>query len=194
MPVLPRSNAATHASAAAGELVLRHLDAAYTLARWLLGNGQDAADAVHDAFLRATTSAGIRDGGNPRAWWLAIVRNCCFARLAARGRDGCNVALDQVAHEHGREAAEAWLPMADADALEERIDTLQRSALLARHLRSLPPEFREVLVLRELEELSYREIADVLQRPIGTVMSRLARARAMLQRAVNAAQEVEHGM
>jgi RNA polymerase sigma-70 factor, ECF subfamily len=194
MPVLPRSNATANGSAAAGALVLRHLDAAYTLARWLLGDAQDAADTVHDAFLRATTSPGSRDGGNPRAWWLAIVRNCCFARLAARGRDGRNVALDQIAHEHGREAAEAWLPTAEADALEQRIETMQRSAMLARHLRTLPPEFREVLVLRELEELSYREIADVLQRPIGTVMSRLARGRAMLQQAVNAANEVEHGM
>ena len=74
------------ASAWVGELAQRHLDAAYNLGRWLLGNEQDAADAVHDAYLRAARSAHTYAGGNARAWWLAIVRNCCLARLSSRQR------------------------------------------------------------------------------------------------------------
>src|SRR5215470_3627582 len=75
------------AAAWVGELALRHLDAAYNLGRWLLGNEQDAADAVHDAYLRAANGAHTYGGGNARAWWLAIVRNCCLAKLSARGRE-----------------------------------------------------------------------------------------------------------
>jgi RNA polymerase sigma-70 factor (ECF subfamily) len=94
MPVLSWKGAATQGHAEIGDLALRHLDAAYNLGRWLLGNEHDAADAVHDAFLRATASAGSRADGNPRAWWLAIVRNCCLARLATHGKEHRNVALD----------------------------------------------------------------------------------------------------
>ena len=181
-------------AASIGELALRHLDAAYSLGRWLLGNEQDAADAVHDAFLRATASGGSRVDGNPRAWWLAIVRNCCLARLSAHGRERRNVALDQVAAEHGRDAADAVVPPLD-EPIEERLEHEQRRALVRHHLARLPPEFREVLLLRELEALSYREIADVLDLPIGTVMSRLARGRAALQKAINpAANEVDDGL
>ena len=76
------------------ELARHHLDAAYNLGRWLLGNEQDAADAVHDAYLRAARSANTYAGGNARAWWLTIVRNCCFARLAARTKDQRTVSID----------------------------------------------------------------------------------------------------
>lgn len=194
MSVLPWKAASSSRQAEIGELALRHLDAAYNLGRWLLGNEQDAADAVHDAFLRASGSAGARVDGNPRAWWLAIVRNCCLARLAAHGKERRNLALDQVAAEHGRDAADALIPPAD-DAAEERVEREQRRRLVAEQLRRLPTEYREVVVLREIEELSYREIADVLSLPIGTVMSRLARGRALLQKAVNpAASEVDDGL
>ena len=194
MPVLPWKSVDAGSRNEIGELALRHLDAAYNLGRWLLGNEHDAADAVHDAFLRATGSAGARADGNPRAWWLAIVRNCCLARLTARGNDRRNVALDQIAGDHGRDAADALIPAID-DAVDERIEAEQRRALLARHLRRLPAEFREVLVLREIEEMSYREIADVLQLPIGTVMSRLSRGRAHLANAMNpATQETDDGL
>jgi len=192
MPVLPWKSSADSRNEI-GELALRHLDAAYNLGRWLLGNDADAADAVHDAFVRATGSSGARADGNARAWWLAIVRNCCLARLDAQGRDRRNVALDQVAGEHGREAADAIVPAVD-DTADERIEAEQRRALLVRELRRLPAEYREVLVLRDVEDLSYREIADVLQMPIGTVMSRLSRGRAHLVRAMNPAKETTDGL
>ena len=171
-----------------GELAQRHLDAGYNLGRWLLGNEHDAADAVQDAFVRALRSAHTYGGGNARAWWLAIVRNCCLAKIALRGRDPLHATLDtsQVA-----ELAQD----AGGDA-EEYAEAGQRRALIARSLRSLPVEFRETLVLREIEDLSYREIADVLEVPIGTVMSRLARGRALLQRALASKppEEPSHGL
>jgi RNA polymerase sigma-70 factor (ECF subfamily) len=196
MTAMQRDTSLTTNQSIVGDLALRHLDAAYSLGRWLLGNEHDAADAVHDAFLRATRSADTYAGGNARAWWLAIVRNCCLAKLAVRGKDRRNVAIDQVATDQGRDAADALLAHSDVDDLENRVDDAQRRARVAQHLQNLPPEFRETLILREIEELSYREIADVLQMPIGTVMSRLARGRAMLQRALNptSPQELKHGL
>jgi RNA polymerase sigma-70 factor (ECF subfamily) len=157
-----------------GELAQQHLDAAYNLGRWLLGNEQDASDAVHDAYVRAARAAHTYAGGNARAWWLAIVRNCCLAKLANRKRET-----------HLR-AVENEPSVAD---VEQRAETDQRRALVAQQLRALPVEFREALVLREIEDLSYREIADVLNVPIGTVMSRLSRGRTMLQRAFAGTQE-----
>jgi RNA polymerase sigma factor (sigma-70 family) len=172
-----------------GELAQRHLDAGYNLGRWLLGNEHDAADAVHDAFVRALRSAHTYAGGNARAWWLAIVRNCCLARIALRGRDALHGAVD---------AAQATeLPQGTANQVEEHAEANQRHALVERSLRALPVEFRETLVLREIEDLSYREISDVLGVPIGTVMSRLARGRALLQRALAKAaspEEPSHGL
>jgi RNA polymerase sigma-70 factor, ECF subfamily len=157
-----------------GELAQQHLDAAYNLGRWLLGNEQDASDAVHDAYVRAARAAHTYAGGSARAWWLAIVRNCCLAKLATRK------------HETHLRAVENEPSVADA---EQRADDDQQRAVVAQQLRALPVEFREALVLREIEDLSYREIADVLNVPIGTVMSRLSRGRAMLQRAFAGAQE-----
>jgi len=166
------------------ELAEQHLDAAYNLGRWLLGNEQDAADAVHDAYLRAARAANTYAGGNARAWWLAIVRNCCLAKLATRKRE---TRLDEAAF-----AAAAGT----ASETEDTAHAAQFRARVAVELRALPLEFRETLVLRELEDLSYREIADVLGVPIGTVMSRLARGRALLQRAFGAelAPEATHGL
>jgi RNA polymerase sigma-70 factor, ECF subfamily len=164
------------------ELAQQHLDAAYNLGRWLLGNEHDAADAVHDAYLRATRSAHTYAGGNARAWWLAIVRNCCLAALNARRRE--------VPREHVvvDEPVETGTTEADAQAAE-------RGRIVEQHLRALPVEFREVVILREIEDLSYREIADVLAVPIGTVMSRLARGRAHLQKSLAAASpEDGHGL
>jgi len=159
-----------------GALALEHLDAAYNLGRWLLGNEQDAADAVHDAYVRAARAAQTYAGGNARAWWLAIVRNCCLAKLSSRKRETHLRSVDSVREEAPPRVSEA----------EEHAQAAQRDALLAEQLRALPAEFREVLVLREFEDMSYREIADVLSVPIGTVMSRLARGRAQLQRALQA--------
>jgi RNA polymerase sigma-70 factor (ECF subfamily) len=183
----------TPAQSHVGELALRHLDAAYNLGRWLLGNDADASDAVHDAFVRATRSADTYAGGNARAWWLAIVRNCCLAKLANAKRDRAHVAIEHVAETHGREVAEAMIAPPDGDDAERTLEAAERRALLARHIAALSVEFREVLLLREIEEFSYREIADQLSLPIGTVMSRLSRARAQLQHSLRDA-EVIHGL
>jgi len=174
------------ASGFVDDLAQRHLDAAYNLGRWLLGNEHDAADAVHDAFVRATRAAHTYTGGNARAWWLAIVRNCCLARLSSRKREAQQRHLSLV---------QAAAPP-DTDEAEAGVEASQRHAVIAMQLRALPEEFREALVLREIEDLSYREIADVLGVPIGTVMSRLARGRALLRRALDPAhaQEAAHGL
>jgi RNA polymerase sigma-70 factor, ECF subfamily len=158
-----------------GDLTLPHLDAAYNLACWLMGNEQDAADLVHTAFLRAARYVHTYAGGNARAWWLAIVRNCCLATLAGRNRQ--DVSLDALA-DHESEK----LPHTGRADVEDTVHLSQCTALVVQHLQALPREFREVLVLREIEDCSYREIADVLSVPIGTVMSRLARARSLLRK------------
>jgi len=176
--------ASTNQQGVVGELAVAHLDAAYNLARWLLGNEADATDAVQDAFVRALRSAHTYAGDNAKAWWLAIVRNCCFSRLEVRRRDLRLVAIDQVAAEHGEDAAQRLLPRTEVDDVEYRAAAAQESAKLHHQLRRLPAEFREVLVLREIEELSYREIAEALGIPIGTVMSRLARGREKLAQAL----------
>jgi RNA polymerase sigma-70 factor, ECF subfamily len=169
------------------ELAQQHLDAAYNLGRWLLGNEHDAADAVHDAYLRAARSAHTYAGGNARAWWLAIVRNCCIAALNSRKREtpraDVGAVIDAAALAEGMRGSE----------VEAGVQSAERRGLIERQLRALPVEYREALVLREIEDLSYREIADVLAVPIGTVMSRLARARASLQKAL-AAEEIDHGL
>ena len=171
-----------------GELVLQHLDAGYNLARWLLDNEHDAGDAVHDAYLRAARGAHTYAGGDARAWWLAIVRNCCLARLSATRRE---VRLDDG---DGARLIESLLRTAD-DEVEQRTQAAQSQARIARCLQALPAEFREALVLREIEDLSYREIAQVLEVPIGTVMSRLARGRARLQQMFGArTEEGTHGL
>lgn len=160
------------------DLTLPHLDAAYNVARWLMGNEQDASDLVHTAFLRAARYVHTYAGGNARAWWLAIVRNCCLAKLASRERD--NVSLEALA-----EAESEELPRTGRADLEEAAHLSQCASLIMEQLQSLPREFREVLVLREIEDCSYREIADILAVPVGTVMSRLARARAQLRAALH---------
>jgi len=160
----------------ARDLTLPHLDSAYNLARWLMGSPQDASDAVHTAFLRAARYVHTYAGGNARAWWLSIVRNCCLAILSARRtRDVSLEALE--------DAAES-LATTDPDEPEEQLHLAQSAALVMNELGRLPTEFREVLVLREIEDLPYREIAEVLGVPIGTVMSRLARARQMMRKAL----------
>jgi RNA polymerase sigma-70 factor (ECF subfamily) len=157
------------------DLTLPHLDAAYNLARWLMGSDQDAADVVHTAFLRAARYVHTYAGGNARAWWLSIVRNCCLATFSARKRN--EVSLDVLQEEENRATH-------TGDAIEEQLHLSQCAALVLKELQSLPLEFREVLVLRELEDCSYREIADILSVPIGTVMSRLARARNLMKKAL----------
>jgi RNA polymerase sigma-70 factor, ECF subfamily len=153
--------------------ILPHLDAAYTLARYLTRDPHDAEDAVQDACLRALRYFDTFRGGDARAWLLAIVRNRCYT-LRHRRRDASATVFDEELHSGAVDAEPA-----DAAALR----TSARESLEAA-LRRLPEEFREVIVLRELQGLSYKEISEVAGVPIGTVMSRLSRARERLQHAL----------
>ena len=157
------------------DLTLPHLDAAYNLARWIIGSDDDAGDVVHTAFLRAARYVHTYAGGNARAWWLSIVRNCCLATLGARSKR--EVSLESL------ESDDLAFERHD-DPIEESLHLSQSAALILKELQSIPVEYREVLVLRELEDCSYREIADILSVPIGTVMSRLARARGLIRKAL----------
>ena len=150
---------------------LPHLDAAYNLARWLSRSPEDAQDIVQDAMLRAFRAFDGFRGGDIKPWLLAIVRNC-WRNASADARRNRHQPLPQD-HE-GALAADAPDPeAAAADASQSR--------RLNDVIALLPNEYREVLILREMEDMSYREIADVTGIPIGTVMSRLARARAALK-------------
>jgi len=166
------------------EIALPHLDAAYNLARWLTRNEHDAEDVVQEAFMRAFRFFDGYRGGDARAWILKIVRHTCFTWLA-RNRPVELVAasedeIDEERGPDGRAVLDSGIGGKDPETLlMERIDRNLLNTLIDK----LPPLYREILVLREIEELSYREIADVLTLPIGTVMSRLARARQRLQRA-----------
>ena len=151
--------------------LLPHMRAAYNLARWLTRSDQDAEDVVQEAYLRAVRFFGGFRGGDPKAWLLTIVRNTSHS--AWRRRDsGATVPID----EDTPEVEDASL--GPEDLLLQKASGQELRAVLD----ALPVEFREVVVLRELEGLSYKEMADVIQLPIGTVMSRLARARARLRR------------
>lgn len=157
-------------------LALPHLDAAFNLARWLARDDQDACDIVQDAFLRAFNAFDGLRGDNARPWLLAIVRNTCFSWLARNRAGALQVPYDEEMH-----------APADCDADPEQLALCadERSRVDAA-IALLPLEFREVVVLRELEDLSYKEIAAVLAIPMGTVMSRLARGRRLLAQALGA--------
>lgn len=146
-----------------------HIDAAYNLARWMLGDATAADDAVQDSCVKALEGIGGLRRADGRQWLLAIVRNVCRDLLRGKKREG--VAFEPELHD--REALRSD-QSPDPEALRMR---LEDRATLARALEALPAEYREILILREMEELSYKELANVLDVPMGTVMSRLARAR-----------------
>jgi len=160
------------------EIALPHLDAAYNLARWLTRNDTDAQDVVQEAYLRAFKSfAGFR-GADGRPWLLAIVRNTSYTWLRQHRGGGLEVPFDEDVHHDEGGATGAPDP---ADANPEAILTRAEEArLFDAALLALPIEFREAVVLRDVEDLSYKEIAGVADIPIGTVMSRLARGRRLL--------------
>ena len=156
------------------EAVLPHLDAAHNLAHWLTRNDADAEDAVQEAYLRAFKFFGGFHGADGRSWLLAIVRNTCYSWMQHNRSPELSVLPDDELHEI---ESKDLNPEA---LLLQRADTL----MVRQALEELPVEFREVLVLRELEEMSYREIANIADLPLGTVMSRLARGRKRLQLAL----------
>jgi RNA polymerase sigma-70 factor (ECF subfamily) len=159
-------------------VALPHLDAAFNLARWLTGSRADAEDVVQEAMVRALTYFPSFRGGSSRAWILQIVRNTAYGALEARRgeRMAEQAGLDDLVAEiadPGDDPEKSLIMAAD----RARVDAL---------IAALPVELRETLVLRELEELSYRDIAQVTSVPVGTVMSRLWRARRILARAAAA--------
>jgi RNA polymerase sigma factor (sigma-70 family) len=153
------------------QVVLPHLDAAYNLARWLVRNTQDAEDVVQEACLRAVRFFSGYDGGDGRAWLLRIVRNTAYSFLEKKRPRDLSDEFDESVH--GTET--------DRPDAETALMKSAESSMLREALEQLPVKFREALVLRELEGLSYAEIAEVMGVPIGTVMSGLARGRAQLR-------------
>lgn len=149
------------------EDVVPHLDAAYNLARWLTRNDQDAQDVVQEAFMRAFRFLGSFRGGNVRSWVLRIVRNTCYTWLAQNRPPHPNLEFDE----------KFFGPDPLALTPEETLSRKDDSILVRRALQELPPSQREVLILRELEGMSYKEISEIIDMPAGTVMSRLSRAR-----------------
>jgi len=161
------------------DAALPYLDDVYTLARYLMRNAADAEDAVQECYLRALRHFDTYRGPAMKPWLLAILKNVCMAEFARRNRQPAPADADLDDSEiplwqEPQDSAEAeLLRRADSDAVRRLLD-------------GLPQPFRETIVLREINDLSYREIADIVGAPVGTVMSRLARARAMLRTAWNA--------
>jgi len=153
------------------QVVLPHLGAEYNLARWITGNDHDAEDVVQESYLRALQFFGGFRGENSRPWLLTIVRNTCFTWLRQNRFSELSTELDEQIH--GRET-EPRNP-------ESMLLAAAQSEMVRKAVEESPPEFREVIILREMEDLSYKEIADIASIPVGTVMSRLARARSRLQ-------------
>ena len=151
--------------------IMPHMDAAYNLARWLTREDSDAQDVVQDAYLRAFKFFGGFRGGNSRAWLLRIVRNAFYDWLKQNRAEEAKEPFDEELHDAIDEK-----PAPDARLLEKA-----DHERLYQAIAELPVEFREILVLRELEGFSYKEISDVAGVPLGTVMSRLARAREHLR-------------
>jgi RNA polymerase sigma-70 factor, ECF subfamily len=157
------------------DVVVPHLDDAYQLARWLLRNDEDAKDVVQEAALRAFRYFRTFTGGKGRAWFFKIVRNTCATWRSPRGRAETD-RFDEEQHSGDRLAL-------DPEALFLRAEN---ATVVARAIRHLPDPFHRVLVLREFEGMSYRELADAFEIPVGTVMSRLSRARHALRDALEA--------
>jgi RNA polymerase sigma factor (sigma-70 family) len=167
-------------------VVMPHFHAAYNLARWLVADAALAEDVVQDAMLRAFSYFSSYKGGNGKSWLLRIVRNVAYSTLATRRRLSTTSIDDPGLMADGESLA---IQIADlADDPEETLVRVQSVARLDQAMAALPAELRECLVLHELEELSYKEVAQVTGVPIGTVMSRLWRARQALMRSEGASQ------
>jgi RNA polymerase sigma-70 factor (ECF subfamily) len=154
--------------------VLPHLDAAFGLARWLVRSDTDAEDLVQDAYLRAWKAFAGFQGSDAKAWLLTIVRNACYTWLKSRRLENQNTPFDEAIHGN-------W-DASDNPHTRLALDRDRQS--IRRAVEALPVEFREVLVLREWQGFSYREISEIADIPIGTVMSRLVRARERLHKSL----------
>ncbi len=160
------------------QLVLPHLGAGYNLARWLLRNDHDAEDVMQEAIVRAFRFFEGFRGDNPRAWLLTVVRNSAYSFLQQNRARELGTEFDEDLHVEAVAAGRA------AETPEVLLLRSAQQRILNEAVEALPVEFREVFVLREMEGLSYKEIADLARIPIGTVMSRLSRARLQLRAAV----------
>jgi RNA polymerase sigma-70 factor, ECF subfamily len=160
-----------HELASFEETMLPHMDAAHNLARWLLRNEDDARDVVQEAYLRAFKSFGGFRGSNGRAWLLTIVRNTSYTLLKKNHAVDLTTTFDEEIHATGHDS------VSPATILEHAED----AELITKAMDELPTEFREILTLRHQEDLSYKDIGEILNIPAGTVMSRLARGRAKLK-------------
>ena len=162
------------------QVFLRHLDAAYNLARWLLRNDQDAEDAVQEAYMRAHKAFARFRGGDGKAWLMTILRNVCYTMIKKLRAHETPEPFDEEIHQPSGESEtqQAFRQKASAECLQQALE-------------KLPDEFREIIVLHDLEGLAYKEIAGVVNIPIGTVMSRLARARGRLRTELVAANAQE---
>jgi RNA polymerase sigma-70 factor (ECF subfamily) len=154
--------------------VLPHLDAAYNLARWLTRNDDDAQDVVQEAYIRAFRFFGGFRGGNARLWLLRIVRNTCYTWLRLNRPPQTTAEFDE----------ELFGPDPDAQNAEEALLRNDSSTLVRQALETLPTDSREVLILRDIQGMSYKEISEVTGMPPGTVMSRLSRARSRLRQSL----------
>jgi RNA polymerase sigma-70 factor (ECF subfamily) len=155
-------------------VLIEQFGAAYNLARWLMRDETEAEDAVQDAYMRALSHFASFRGGDGRAWLLTIVRNSCFSRLRQKCAAGLNTDFDEAVHSAGQQTSNPETVLLRAE----------RTELVRKSVEELPATYREVIVLRELEQLSYREIANIVGIPLGTVMSRLSRARQQLQQVI----------
>ena len=162
------------------QVFLPHLDAAYNLARWLLRNDQDAEDAVQEAYMRAYKAFSRFRGGDGKAWFMTILRNVCYTTIKKLRSHETPEPFDEEIH----------LPAGESET-QEMFRQKANAETLHCALEKLPVEFREIIVLHDIEGLAYKEIAAVAGIPIGTVMSRLARARGRLRAEIIAAKSRE---
>ncbi len=165
-------------------LALPQLEAAFNLAFWLARSRPDAEDIVQEAYLRALRSFDSFRGDDIRPWLLAIVRNAAYRWLANRQRAGNVISLDETLAGSGAEERLVDQIVSDEPTAEQQLVGAVERDYVLRALGELPPAFREAVVLREIEGLSYKEIAEVTGTPVGTVMSRLARGRSELRKAL----------
>jgi RNA polymerase sigma-70 factor (ECF subfamily) len=183
----------TEAAARFEQVAMPHMDAVYNLARWLTGDAHDAQDVAQEAMLRAYRFFSGFRGEDARTWLLKIVRNTYYTQWRRVRAHDMPAEFDEELHSLGGDDTTPAMGRADANP-ESIVARAEDVRLLDRALASLPVEFREALVLRELEDLSYKEIAAALDIPIGTVMSRIARGRRLLLDSFTTLTGEDHGM